>query len=383
MSQFRYGRFSKEASKEDAHRLPSVGNRTSFHGRPSSTSIRPATASLSKSKDTTVNALTKAFSEMRVGATAASAARDRSRLTLSSNPRSRRLAGRTFGQLPVNPTLEDIAFMLRQQRFRNIVIMAGAGISTPSGIPDFRTPGTGLYDNLKKYRIPYPTAIFDIDYFHVNPRPFFCLAKELYPGNYKPNYVHFFFKLLEEKGLLLRSWTQNIDGLERMAGLSGSKLVEAHGNFATASCVRCGRMQDPIKVKTTISEDKIPRCDCSKKGICKPDIVFFGEDLPPRFYSLRRKDFIACDLLFVMGTSLEVEPFCQLVNGVRFNIPRVLINRDVVDPFTKRKKRPMDVVCTGDIVESVKNLVDSAGWAKDMEQLLTAEENGGKELKPA
>ena len=79
-----------------------------------------------------------------------------------------------------------------------------------------RTPGTGLYDNLQQYSIPYPEAIFDIDYFHVNPRPFFTLAKELYPsGKYRPNYIHYFVRLLHDKGLLLRMYTQNIDGLER------------------------------------------------------------------------------------------------------------------------------------------------------------------------
>lgn len=78
-----------------------------------------------------------------------------------------------------------------------------------------RTPGTGLYDNLQQYKIPEPSAIFDLDYFWYDPRPFFCLAKSLYPGNYQPNYVHYFVKLLHDKGLLLRMYTQNIDGLER------------------------------------------------------------------------------------------------------------------------------------------------------------------------
>jgi len=79
-----------------------------------------------------------------------------------------------------------------------------------------RTPGTGLYDNLQRYNIPYPTAVFNIDFFHKNPRPFFELAKELYPsGKYRPNKAHYFVRLLHEKGLLLRMYTQNIDGLER------------------------------------------------------------------------------------------------------------------------------------------------------------------------
>lgn len=79
-----------------------------------------------------------------------------------------------------------------------------------------RTPGTGLYDNLRQYRIPYPQAIFDIDYFSRCPKPFYTLAKELYPtGRHRPNYVHYFLRLLYEKGILLRIYTQNIDGLER------------------------------------------------------------------------------------------------------------------------------------------------------------------------
>ena len=78
-----------------------------------------------------------------------------------------------------------------------------------------RTPGSGLYDNLKQYRIPEPSAIFDITFFFHNPRPFFTLAKDLYPGKYSPNIVHYFIRLLQDKGYLLRTYTQNIDGLER------------------------------------------------------------------------------------------------------------------------------------------------------------------------
>ena len=78
------------------------------------------------------------------------------------------------------------------------------------------TPGTGLYYNLQKYRLPYPEAIFDIDFFRQNPEPFFALAQELYPsGKYRPNAAHYFVRLLHDKGLLLRMYTQNIDGLER------------------------------------------------------------------------------------------------------------------------------------------------------------------------
>ena len=87
--------------------------------------------------------------------------------------------------------------------------MVGAGISVSAGIPDFRTPGTGLYDNLQKYDLPHPTAVFELDYFRENPSPFYLLAKELYPGQYPPTPTHHFIHLLHKKGILLRCFSQN------------------------------------------------------------------------------------------------------------------------------------------------------------------------------
>ncbi|XP_043944083.1 NAD-dependent protein deacetylase sirtuin-3-like isoform X3 [Protopterus annectens] len=207
--------------------------------------------------------------------------------------------------------LADIAALIQRNYCHNIVVMAGAGISTASGIPDFRTPGTGLYDNLQQYNIPYPEAIFDIDYFTCNPKPFFALAKEFYPGKNRPNYAHYFIRLLYEKDLLLRMYTQNIDGLERRAGIPPEKLVEAHGTFSSASCHLCYTPFPAKEAQETIINNKIPICKiCS--GVVKPDIVFFGEDLPKRFYSYS-KDFTNADLLIVMGTSLELrlQPDCD------------------------------------------------------------------------
>lgn len=90
-----------------------------------------------------------------------------------------------------------------------------------------RSPGSGLYDNLQQYDLPYAEAIFEIGFFHQNPNPFFALAKELYPGNYQPNLTHYFVRLLHEKGQLLRMYTQNIDGLERRVYFLKSSLILA------------------------------------------------------------------------------------------------------------------------------------------------------------
>lgn len=279
-------------------------------------------------------------------------------------------------------TLKDIANMIANGKAKNIVVMSGAGISTGSGIPDFRTPGTGLYANLQQYRIPTPESIFDLDYFHHDPKPFFALAKELYPsGKYRPCHPHYFVRLLHQKGLLLRMYTQNIDGLERIAGIPAEKLVEAHGTFATASCTRCGKKYDPKDFRKKLFSGVIPRCMSDLCwGVVKPDIVFFGEDLPRRFYYYL-KDFPQCDLLIVMGTSLEVEPFASLVNSVRSDVPRVLLNRDLVGPFRgKSGKRTRDVGFTGDLTELIKNLADLAGWKEELESVVEAEgESSGSE----
>lgn len=108
-----------------------------------------------------------------------------------------------------------------------------------AGIPDFRSADSGLYNNLQKYNLPYPEAIFELGFFHENPRPFFALAKELYPGVFKPTTSHYFIKLLVEKKLLLRHYTQNIDTLERIAGIPEEYLVEAHGTFYSGHCLEC------------------------------------------------------------------------------------------------------------------------------------------------
>jgi len=260
--------------------------------------------------------------------------------------------------------------------------MSGAGISVSAGIPDFRTPGTGLYDNLEKYNLPYPEAIFEINYFRQNPQPFFFLAKELLPGNYKPQPCHYFVRLLDEKGLLIRNYTQNIDTLERSAGVRGEMLIEAHGSFAQAHCIECKEEHIIDTVKDTIKKGDVPHCTkCN--GLVKPDIVFFGESLPPKFFESMKKDFPQCDLLIVIGTSLKVQPFASLVETVGDDCPRLLINREevhVASAFSKflgiggftfnLEGNVRDVKALGDCQDVVKQLVELIGWKEEFEAMM-------------
>ncbi|OQR80210.1 NAD-dependent protein deacetylase sirtuin-2-like [Tropilaelaps mercedesae] len=212
------------------------------------------------------------------------------------------------------PTLESVVKYIQSDKCRNVIFMVGAGISTAAGIPDFRSPSVGIYNKLSHFNLPSPEAIFDIGYFHRNPAPFFELAKELMPQKLKPTKAHHFLKLMHDKGLLLRLYTQNIDTLEREAGIPDAKLVEAHGTFHTSHCLGCRKAYKFEWMKAEIAKpDNIPKC-VKCKHVVKPDIVFFGENLPERFYRLADEDFAKCDLLVIIGTSLQVQPFAGLVD---------------------------------------------------------------------
>jgi NAD-dependent deacetylase sirtuin 2 len=314
---------------------------------------------------------------------------------------------------------------IKKEKCQNIIVMTGAGISTSAGIPDFRTPGTGLYDNLQKYQLPYPEAIFDISYFMRKPEPFFELSRELFPGLYKPTPCHHFIKLLQDQNVLLRNYTQNIDMLERLAKVEDRFLVEAHGSFHKARCVGfatlketeevekkdddlsdnaasakeevsepnsptsstsssdysyqsgCGKEYTIEEFKTLVFENKIPKCECD--GYIKPDIVFFGEQLPPKFHSSIERDFKKCDALIVMGTSLQVQPFCSLIDFVSPKTPRLLINREQCGVYrhpsrgfdfdhTVQKYR-RDALFLGSCDEACRVFAEEMGWTDNFEKL--------------
>uniref|UniRef100_A0A665XB23 NAD-dependent protein deacetylase n=1 Tax=Echeneis naucrates TaxID=173247 RepID=A0A665XB23_ECHNA len=272
-------------------------------------------------------------------------------------------------------SLASVARLVKLGRCKNVVVVAGAGISTASGIPDFRTPGTGLYANLEKYNIPYPEAIFNIDYFSNDPQPFFSLAKALYPGSHRPNYIHYFIRMLHHKGLLLRMYTQNIDGLEKLCGIPDDKLVEAHGSFSTASCHLCYTPYPAEEAKHAIMNDNIPICTFCAATV-KPDVVFFGEDLPQKYF-LHAEDFPKADLLIIMGTSLQVSTFFFFLKQVmRSTVPRLLLNRHAVGPFEKVPLRRGDHMELGDLEDTVRRFAEMLGWNDEIKELMRSQETG-------
>ncbi|KAF2211369.1 hypothetical protein CERZMDRAFT_112803 [Cercospora zeae-maydis SCOH1-5] len=261
-------------------------------------------------------------------------------------------------------TLEALAEYIKSGKVRKVVVMTGAGISTSAGIPDFRSPETGLYANLARLNLPYAEAVFDISYFKEHPEPFYALAHELYPGKYRPTITHSFISLLHKKGLLLKCFTQNIDCLEQEAGVPDEMMIAAHGSFAKQSCIECKDPYPSDEIKVHVANKTIPHCHHCK-GLVKPEIVFFGEQLPAAFFEARDLPREA-DLAIVMGTSLTVQPFASLPGFAREQTPRLLINKERVGNLGTRAD---DVLLLEDCDSGVRRLAEACGWLEELEAL--------------
>ncbi|RKP31432.1 putative histone deacetylase-like protein [Metschnikowia bicuspidata] len=257
---------------------------------------------------------------------------------------------------------------------KKAVFFLGAGVSTSCKIPDFRSPKTGLYAQLERLRLPYPEAVFDIDYFRRNPKAFYALCKELYPGKIFPSAFHFLLRLLQEKGLLHRVYTQNIDTLEQLAGVDPAKIVAAHGSFADNHCIDCLERMSPdtlIAQMDDTTNDGIPTCaKCG--GFVKPNIVFYGEGLPMQFFECWEADSDSIDVAIVAGTSLTVYPFAGLPAECPKRALRVLINNEVVGDF-KQNRRKSDLVLQKSCDEAAVLLALQLGWKEELEELIAVE----------
>ncbi len=208
-------------------------------------------------------------------------------------------------QAPPEPGIERLAELIREAR--SVVALTGAGISVPSGIPDFRTPRTGLWENVD------PMEVAHIDAFHEDPVRFWSFYGERFASlrDKQPNDAHRALAALERRGLLDGVVTQNIDMLHRRAG-SGT-LVEVHGSIASCSCLSCpGRVElAEVQERAAAAADGIPRCESCGEPL-KPDVILFGELLDPRALEQARRLCEGAELLLCIGSSLEVHPVAGL-----------------------------------------------------------------------
>ena len=219
--------------------------------------------------------------------------------------------------MPDAPILRCAELILQS---KSAVVLTGAGISTNAGIPDFRGP-QGLYTS----RIYDPEKVFDIAYFLKDPKPFYEFAYDFIAleSTIKPTPTHHALAVLEGAGRIKAVITQNIDGLHQKAG--SQKVLDMHGDFLTSHCLRCHKAYDYHELKMMVLQHVIPHCSC--RGVIKPDIVFFGEDV--KYYHKAIELAQSAELFFVLGTSCVVNPAASLPQFVPGKI--VIINNSKVE----------------------------------------------------
>lgn len=223
----------------------------------------------------------------------------------------------------------------------NVVALTGAGSSTPSGIPDFRSPKSGLWN---KYA---PMEVASLTTFRFQPEKFFLwlqpLVKQMIYAN--PNPSHEAIKELERAGYIKSIITQNIDSLHQRAG--SKNVIEVHGSLKTLSCIRCYQ-QIPSDgfIEPYIEFGQIPYCP-SCQSILKPDVVLFEEQLPIKPWLQAQEAVKKCDLMLVAGSSLVVMPVAGLPMNAYENQAKII----VVNLTPTYIDRNSDVVLYGDVAE--------------------------------
>ncbi|HVD41890.1 MAG TPA: NAD-dependent deacylase [Solirubrobacterales bacterium] len=201
------------------------------------------------------------------------------------------------------PQVERLAELLGQSR--SAVALTGAGVSVPSGIPDFRTPETGLWAKVD------PMEVAHISVFQREPERFWSYYRPRFQslGDKEPNRAHEALAELERWGLIEGVITQNVDRLHRAAG--SENVIEVHGSIETSSCLACGREFFLTEVEDLFDESGVARCS-SCQGPVKPDVVLFGEMLPVAAIERATELAEAADLMLCVGSSLAVHPVAGL-----------------------------------------------------------------------
>jgi len=240
--------------------------------------------------------------------------------------------------------MHQAADMIRSASF--VVALSGAGVSTPSGIPDFRSPSSGMW------RMIDPMAVASIWGFHEHPKRFYQwfqpLMRQIRAA--MPNAAHVALAEMERNGWLKLLITQNIDGLHQLAG--SQKVVELHGHLRSATCMTCRHQVPTDGLWPKAERGEVLLCEeCG--GILKPDVILFGEPLDHDCLREAQERALFCDLLIAAGSSLEVEPAADLPHLARRSGARViLINRQptIADSIA-------DITLRGDVSTVLPELV--------------------------
>ena len=241
--------------------------------------------------------------------------------------------------------VERLASLVREAG--SVVALTGAGISVPSGIPDFRSPGVGLWENVD------PMEVAHIDAWRADPERFWHFYGDRFQTleGKEPNGAHLALVELERRGALDAVVTQNIDRLHRRAG--SRRLVEVHGSIETSSCLACGARYPIGEVRARLEDSpvSVPACDCGRP--LKPDVVLFGEWLSQDALEEAHALAAGADVLLCIGSSLEVHPIAQLPGVTRQAGGAVAVITQGPTPWDGRAAVKLD----GDVAAELQALV--------------------------
>lgn len=307
-------------------------------------------------------------------------------------------------------SLQDVANFIQSDQCQSIVVLAGAGMSVASGIPDFRS-ADGLYATLNPDLLTAseseraairldPTVALDQHLFLENPLPMLELQREFILGTraqrWKATLAHRFVELLHSRtGKLVRHYTQNIDGLEdQCTALPRSKVLAVHGSMDQAECARCQSESNfdefcnavREQIKDLSGQDPQAPCESSAivcsvcgYGALKPSIVLFRSSLPKQFFEKVPQDIANAGLLLIIGTSLRVAPANSLVWRAPKSAMRVLVNREeagdhlglrFLDDGEAQHVVKRDYFAQGEIENVLLDLMEHLGWIDELEPLL-------------
>ncbi|HYB98929.1 MAG TPA: Sir2 family NAD-dependent protein deacetylase [Candidatus Limnocylindrales bacterium] len=249
--------------------------------------------------------------------------------------------------------IRQAAALLAQAR--SVVVLTGAGVSTESGIPDFRSPG-GLWTRYDPRKLTFDLFCA----YEATRRDYWKMSTESYPvlRDAEPNAAHHAIVAIEKAGKLLRLVTQNVDGLHRKAGSSPERTTEIHGSSLRAGCIDCGASHDREQLhrRLVAGEVVVPSCDVCG-GRVKPATISFGQSMPERETAQAFEAAEACDLMLVVGSSLQVYPAAALPDTAVAAGSRLIIVNNEETP----KDDIADVLLRGSAGESMSLLVRAAG----------------------
>lgn len=234
-----------------------------------------------------------------------------------------------------------------------VVALTGAGLSTRSGIPDFRSPHSGMWKNVD------PMQVASIDGFRSDPERFYNWLKPLatLTRNAKPNVAHKALAQLERNGKLAALITQNIDGLHDKAG--SKNIYRLHGNMQEMHCLSCGRTyKGAAFVEDFLTFDTLPACDCGR--ILKPSVTLFGEMLPLHAILEAQHQAQRCDVMIVAGTSLQVSPAADLPHYALQTGAKVInvnLEESWVDKWVGNPSQPSVISIHADVTQILPQLV--------------------------